>query len=128
MTIFVTPQKGTSSSQAVVWAATSLPFCQTTTTGSITQDLRLPGQIADANTGLYQSFHRDYVPWLGRYTETDPLGLAAGVNQGCGGRLCLIFSRDAAPWLVSTRGRMGSCGAAARDTTSSFLSSAEGTA
>ena len=75
-----TPQKGTSSTQAVVWAATYLPFGQATTTGSITQDLRLPGQIADANTGLYQNFHRDYIPWLGRYLETDPLGLAAGVN------------------------------------------------
>ena len=64
----------------MVWAATYLPFGQATTTGSITQDLRLPGQIADANTGLYQNFHRDYIPWLGRYLETDPLGLAAGVN------------------------------------------------
>ncbi|MPV86527.1 RHS repeat-associated core domain-containing protein [Ostreibacterium oceani] len=29
---------------------------------------------------LYQNYHRDYNPNLGRYLQTDPIGLFAGVN------------------------------------------------
>ena len=40
----------------------------------------LPGQYADAETGLNYNYQRDYDPATGRYVESDPLGLAAGVN------------------------------------------------
>ena len=38
-------------------------------TASITQPLRLPGQYADAETGLHQNWWRDYDPSLGRYMQ-----------------------------------------------------------
>jgi hypothetical protein len=33
-----------------------------------------------AETGLNQNWNRDYDPIVGRYVESDPIGLAAGVN------------------------------------------------
>ncbi|MEO1407233.1 MAG: RHS repeat-associated core domain-containing protein, partial [Pseudomonadota bacterium] len=40
--------------------------------------VRYPGQWAEGETQLFQNWHRDYDPSLGRYIEADPLGLAAG--------------------------------------------------
>src|SRR5262249_51244840 len=47
---------------------------------SITLDVRLPGQLLDSRTGLHYNFLRDYDPARGRYLQTDPLGIAGGVN------------------------------------------------
>lgn len=41
---------------------------------------RFPGQIFDVETGLHYNYFRDYDPQTGRYIESDPVGLAAGVN------------------------------------------------
>ena len=40
----------------------------------------LPGQYFDAETGLHQNWHRDYDPSIGRYLQSDPLGLYAGLS------------------------------------------------
>jgi len=40
--------------------------------------LRLPGQRYDAETGLHYNYFRDYDPSLGRYGESDPIGLKGG--------------------------------------------------
>jgi RHS repeat-associated protein len=42
--------------------------------------LRLPGQYFDAETGLHYNYFRDYDPRLGRYLESDPIGLEGGLN------------------------------------------------
>ncbi|WP_163838427.1 RHS repeat domain-containing protein, partial [Pseudoxanthomonas sacheonensis] len=42
-------------------------------------DMRFPGQQYDANTGLNYNYFRNYDPALGRYIESDPLGLDGGV-------------------------------------------------
>ena len=42
--------------------------------------LRLPGQYLDEETGLHYNYFRDYVPSLGRYTQSDPIGLDGGLN------------------------------------------------
>ena len=69
------PQIATDSSQNIVWKAIYDPFGQTPTlSGTITQNLRLPGQYADQESGFYQNGFRDYVAPIGRYEEPDPLG------------------------------------------------------
>ncbi len=45
-----------------------------------TYDLRFPGQVADAESGLNYNMARDYNPAIGRYVESDPIGLRGGVN------------------------------------------------
>jgi RHS repeat-associated protein len=42
--------------------------------------LRFPGQYADKETNLSYNYFRDYDAGIGRYAESDPLGLQAGLN------------------------------------------------
>jgi len=45
-----------------------------------TLNLRIPGQYYDAETGLNYNLMRDYESGSGRYIESDPIGLDAGVS------------------------------------------------
>jgi RHS repeat-associated protein len=75
------PQIATDSTQTIAWSTGYQPFGQTAAPPTtITQDLRLPGQESDLETGLYHNGFRDYVPGWGRYLESDPIGLAGGLN------------------------------------------------
>jgi RHS repeat-associated protein len=76
-----TPQTATDSTQTIAWMTTYQPFGQIGPLPMlIAQDLRFPGQENDPETGLYHNGFRDYVPLLGRYLQSDPIGLAGGVN------------------------------------------------
>src|SRR5262249_51589048 len=48
--------------------------------GVFNYNARFPGQYADAESGLNYNMARDYNPTTGRYVQSDPLGLVAGVN------------------------------------------------
>jgi RHS repeat-associated protein len=41
---------------------------------------RLPGQYFDKETNLHYNYFRDYDPAIGRYIQSDPVGLNGGVN------------------------------------------------
>jgi RHS repeat-associated protein len=76
-----TPELVINSSGSTVWSTTYQPFGSTgLINASISQNLRFPGQYADVETGFSYNLNRDYMPNLGRYLESDPIGLSGGTN------------------------------------------------
>ena len=82
-----TPRRITRRSTAdIVWSWESDPFGSAgpnqnpSGLGTFAFNLRFPGQYYDSETGLNQNYFRDYDPSVGRYVESDPIGLKAGIN------------------------------------------------
>jgi RHS repeat-associated protein len=76
-----TPQIMTDGAAATVWDASYRPFGETTAIAcAAVNQQRLPGQTADPETGYYDNWHRTYDPSIGRYLQSDPIGLAGGWN------------------------------------------------
>jgi RHS repeat-associated protein len=68
-----------------IWEANYSPFGKLMPTMAHARpgfelNLRLPGQYADKETGLYYNDRRYYDPARGRYLTPDPLGLGGGAN------------------------------------------------
>jgi RHS repeat-associated protein len=59
---------------------TAAPNQNPASLGTFVYNLRFPGQYSQAETGVNLNYFRDYDPQTGRYIESDPIGLAAGVN------------------------------------------------
>ncbi|MEO6976677.1 MAG: RHS repeat-associated core domain-containing protein, partial [Gallionella sp.] len=78
-----TPMKLLSQSGAVVWSATYDAFGKATVNpaSTVTNNLRLPGQYYDQETGLHYNWMRYYDPGTGRYVTSDPIGLLGGINM-----------------------------------------------
>jgi RHS repeat-associated protein len=83
-----TPRRITNSStNATVWRWDSDPFgtaaANQNPSGNGTQfvyNLRFPGQYYDAETGLNYNYFRDFDSQTERYVQSDPIGLAGGIN------------------------------------------------
>ena len=76
-----TPQQLITADGTVVWQAAYLPFGEAQLrVGTITNNLRFPGQYYDAETGLHYNWNRYYNPDTGRYLSPDPIGLEGGLN------------------------------------------------
>lgn len=76
-----TPQQLTSASGAIEWSASYQAFGQAQIgTAAVTNNLRLPGQYLDSETGLHYNWRRYFDPETGRYLTPDPLGLEGGGN------------------------------------------------
>jgi RHS repeat-associated core domain len=64
----------------VVWSAQNFAFTQNVVTAGIAFNLGFPGQYYDQETGLWNNGFRDYSSAIGRYVQSDPIGLAGRVN------------------------------------------------
>jgi RHS repeat-associated protein len=76
-----TPQAMTDANAQVLWWRDQTPFGQTVAEGGFSvSPLRFPGQYDDIESGLAYNYFRDYDPALGRYIQSDPIGLRGGLN------------------------------------------------
>jgi RHS repeat-associated protein len=83
-----TSQRLTNAQGETTWRMVSEAFGKTfvdttlapTTTGTTTNNFRFPGQYEDVETATHYNFMRTYLPMVGRYVESDPIGLGGGVN------------------------------------------------
>jgi len=73
--------------EAIVWRwdaaeafGMSTPNQNPSSIGAFVFNQRFPGQVFDQETGLDYNWHRDYNPALGRYVQSDPIGLQGGIN------------------------------------------------
>lgn len=82
-----TPQAMTDATGTVVWSMSQTPFGIATVNEdpdgdgvAVINNFRFPGQYFDVETGLSYNYFRTYDPALGRYTQSDPIGLWGGMN------------------------------------------------
>lgn len=65
---------------AIKWHAENTAFGRTTVSSGVTLDVGFPGQLYDSETGLWYNWHRYYDASIGRYIQSDPIGLEGGMN------------------------------------------------
>jgi RHS repeat-associated protein len=81
-----TPRVVVDKNNAIRWRWMAEPFGTTapennpSSLGAFTQNLRFPGQYADSESGLSYNYFRDYDASIGRYVQSDPIGLQGGIN------------------------------------------------
>jgi RHS repeat-associated protein len=75
-----TPRIGTNAGKQITWRNRSDAFGIAALSGSAVVRLRFPGQLSLGVAGLNYNYYRDYDPKVGRYVESDPIGLAGGQN------------------------------------------------
>lgn len=78
-----TPQLAINGQGQPIWKMHSDSFGNTVLDpdNQMTLNLRFPGQYYDQETGLSYNYQRDYNPKIGRYIQSDPLGLNGGINS-----------------------------------------------
>ncbi|WHI46255.1 RHS repeat domain-containing protein [Microbulbifer sp. VAAF005] len=82
-----TPRVLVDATGQVVWRSVRTAFGETTVDEDVDGDgttvvfnVRFPGQYYDSESGLHYNYFRDYDPSIGRYIQSDPIGLSGGLN------------------------------------------------
>jgi RHS repeat-associated protein len=96
------------SDEAVAWRwdsaeafGATAPDQNPSSLGVFSFNQRLPGQVFDAESGLFQNWNREYNPRVGRYMQSDPIGLQGGINTFAyvgGSPLSLADPSGLDPW------------------------------
>lgn len=95
----------------MVWRWDSDPFGTTQPNqnpaglGTFVYNLRFPGQYYQAESGLHYNSLRTYDPQTGRYLESDPIGLAGGINTYSYANSNPISNKDPLGLLVTIKAR-----------------------
>lgn len=75
------PDVVTNAAKQVVWRANNWAFNRGIALDQIGgYNLGFPGQYYDSESNLWQNGFRDYEPTIGRYMQSDPIGLMGGIS------------------------------------------------
>jgi RHS repeat-associated protein len=75
-----TPRRVADENNNIVWKWESTPFGETKPIGTLEFNLRFSGQYFDSETETHYNINRDYNPIIGRYIQSDPIGLDGGFS------------------------------------------------
>jgi RHS repeat-associated protein len=75
------PEVVTNTGGGIVWQANNTAFANSVTINTFSGlNIGFPGQYYDAESGLYYNGARYYDSTIGRYIQSDPIGLGSGIN------------------------------------------------